>query len=104
MSEADQTETGILETEDQVTNAHEIDWDELWEEFGFDTPDVHGNEYVSSIQLGLALEATEQNFAGDPGAVISDAVEGGILDRLTTPGEKGESTLRGYVYQVGGEQ
>lgn len=60
---------------DQITDTQAIDWQALWEEFGFDTPDVTGGYVISETQLIGAVEASEQDITGTAREHINNAVE-----------------------------
>lgn len=92
LAEADREDT----SDDGVTS---VDWPALFAEFGFDTPDVDGNRWVSKTQLVGAVKCSEQGIAGDATGHIEDAVEGGLLTEVKADG----GALRGYVH-VGGER
>lgn len=96
---ADTTEA-VLPDHEQ-TAPSEIDWAELWAEFGFDTPDTDGNEYVSRTQLEAAIDASDQNIVGDARGIITDAVDDGVLHKLTASGTHGEALTRGFVLDGG---
>lgn len=92
---------GLLDTESDGDAADgdvttTVDWPALWDEFGFDSPDVVGNEFASGTQLVAAIESSEQDIAGDPSGHIASAVDDGVLHKLTTAG----GVTRGYVLEV----
>jgi hypothetical protein len=74
-----------------------VDWVALWEEYGFDSPDAAGNEFVSKTQLTGAIAASDQGVAGDPLGHVEEAVDDGLLRKLTTA----TGTTRGYVLEWG---
>lgn len=78
-----------------------IDWQALWEEFGFDTKGPHGTFFANPIQLSLALEVSDQAH-GNPDELIEHAVEKEILVRVTADGPMGGTNTRGYALQRGG--
>lgn len=102
MSESPQTteqSTDHAQVLDQAETTTNVDWAALWEEFGFDTPDAAGNEFVSDTALVAALQSTDQPLAGDAEGHIDEAVDDGVLvKRYDDAG-----TLRGYSF-VGGER
>jgi hypothetical protein len=80
-------------------SATSVDWADLWEEFGFDTPDAAGNKMASRTQLIAALQSTTQDLAGDPLGHINGArAAGKLVERYS-----GDEALRGYVF-VGGDE
>lgn len=79
--------------------ATSVSWSALFAEFGFDTPDVDGNHWVSRTQLVGAVKCSDQGIAGDAKGRITDAVDDGVLSEVRSDG----GALRGYVY-VGGER
>lgn len=84
-----------------VTDADQIDWGALWEEFGFDTPDADGSMAISETQLTLALEASEQDIGGTYRQHVRDAVEAGTLavkTRTAADSAAGNVTL-GYIWE-----
>jgi len=95
-----------LETEDDDEEAERpvtagVDWQALWEEFGFGTPGPLGQYFANPLQLSLALEVSDQ-ARGNPEDLIERAVEKEILVKVTAEGAKGESPVRGYGLQRGG--
>lgn len=88
----------VGESGDNRTSPDEIDWSALWEEFGFDSTDATGNYVISRTQLVPAIETSEQTIAGDPGAIIEDAVRDGPLETNHVADEYGSNHLRGYLF------
>ena len=76
-----------------------VDWGDLWDEFGMDTPDSIGTRWMCRPKLKDAIQCSEQGVAGDSGGRIDDAVDAGVLQEVRA--ESGR--LRGYVY-AGGER
>lgn len=73
-----------------------VDWEALWKEFGFDSPDACGNHFASKTQLLAALECTEENCpAGED--VIKRGVRDGPLKKLQKANGNGELSTRGYA-------
>lgn len=87
-------------TQAAVTETEQIDWQALWDEFGFDTPDVDDSIVISPTQLELALEASEQDIEGGYSQYIEAAASDGVLVQRTTskafaPGD----TTQGYIWE-----
>lgn len=82
----------------QATAAEGVDWPALWGEFNFDTPDVHGNRYVSRTKLQTALAVSEQSVPGNAESIISQAVESGTLHEVRMKKAHGPGkVLAGYI-------
>lgn len=90
------------QTTSRETDANTVDWDALWEEFGFDSPGPDGHKYISSTQLKTALECTDQACPSGK-ATISQAAEDGDLHEVTARNEDGQITTLGYVRTPGGD-
>jgi hypothetical protein len=74
-----------------------VDWQDLWAEFGFDSPDAAGVVVAPRTKLRTALEATEQDFDGTPLDAIATAVDQGELREDIARGHDGQELLRGYL-------
>jgi hypothetical protein len=112
MSESDETrefdsafESTLTEgddnTESSVVEFGQIDWNALWEEFGFDTEDSRGSFVISHTQLEAAIEVSEQDITIDGTSVIQQAVEDDILIEDHTTDQNGTQQRRGYVLMEG---
>lgn len=96
-SEGNETAETAIETD-----PNSVDWDALWEEFGFDSPGPDGHKYISTTQLRTALECTDQACpSGMP--TISQAADDGELHKVTAAGEGGMTATLGYVRTPGGD-
>jgi len=86
------------EADDAAADSDErsVDWEALWEEFGFDSPDACGNHFASPTQLRAALECSEQNCPTGDG-VIKQAVREGPLKKLQKANHNGDLAVRGYA-------
>jgi hypothetical protein len=85
-----------------ITRAGEVDWQALWAEFGFDSPDAHGNESVGRTKLREALQVSEQPIAADSQALIDSALSDGILHESTlSAGEDSGTVVAGYIFDGG---
>lgn len=92
-ADADQDTIAIGES---ITEAENIDWQALWEEFGFDTPDAIDSVIQPETRLVGALESSDQGIGGDAETLISDAVDNGTLKKKETP----KGALRGYLLEA----
>lgn len=95
---AAETYTPEADESDAEQTATGVNWPALWTEFGFDSSNVDGNEWVSKIQLFGALQSSEQGISGSAAGHKEKAIEENVLTEVQT--ENG--VTRGYVY-VGGE-
>jgi len=75
-----------------------VAWNDLWEEFGFDTVDAVGSRIISKTQLIAAIECSEQGVQGDPLGHIDDAVDSGPLLKKSSS----DGSPQGYIL-VGGQ-
>ncbi len=101
MSESAPTETSeqpAIDGEPTDNIATDVDWDALWDEFGFDSPDAAGNDFVSNTHLSAALESSDQSVTA-PAARIEAAVNNQILIKRQTAA----GALRGYTL-IGGDR
>jgi hypothetical protein len=91
----------------QITTASAVDWQALWEEFGFHGPNAHGREHVSGTKLAEALRVTDQPITADSRGLIDDAVAADYLTTVNlvsdTVGDDVQVVTAGYRL-VGGEQ
>lgn len=83
LAERQETETSALrddgEDQNTITDARGVDWQALWEEFGFNTPNSVGSMHKSKTKVEEAVRVTEQPIAGDANVILSQAVDLGIL-------------------------
>jgi hypothetical protein len=87
----------LAQNECQAVTTENVDWQALWREFGFHTPDAHGTVIVSKTQLKEALRVSDQHTEGSLDSKIDGALQDEILVRNWVDGD----TLRGYIL-VGG--
>lgn len=106
----EELESAVIVEEDEevdaesITHAGAVDWPALWAEFGFDTPDAHGNESVGRTKLREALQVSEQPIAADSQALIDSATSDGILREVTlSAGEDSGTVVAGYIFDGGVE-
>lgn len=100
--EAADPKTQNHETASVEESSSTVDWEAIWDEFGFGTPDAAGFAGASRTQLELALDCSEQNLTVSVQGAIGGAVEGGELDTVGAVGGDGQPTIRGYRLGGGG--
>jgi len=96
------SKTGSTTADAQSTTtadeAQTVDWGDLWEEFGFDSEDGAGCDFISKTQLAAALQCSDQDLEGGWENLIQDGVDDvALVEQRTDAG-----ALRGYVF-VGGD-
>lgn len=79
--------------------SHEVDWEAIWDEFGFHGADAAGVIAVSQNKLRTAL-ALSEHARGDPEALLQSAVESDALNAVYVDGDAGGQLLRGYSLGV----
>lgn len=83
---------------ESITHAGAVEWQSLWAEFGFDSPDAHGNESVGRTKLREALQVSEQPINADSQALIDSALSDGMLHEITlSAGEDSGTVVAGYI-------
>lgn len=88
--------TKTNETALPAEGSSDVDWDGLWDEFGFATPDSVDFRGASHTQLRLAIDCTKQGVNAAPRVAIQAAIESGEIVPVEVPGKDGHDVTRGY--------